>query len=79
MEIWKKGGGGAGGERSGTEREGGVVPVVGATKGGTETPSLTFSRRRAERRVPEFESLEVAPCFRTAINIEVEGVDECAR
>lgn len=32
-------------ERSGTEREGGVIFVVGATKGGTERQSLTFKAR----------------------------------
>lgn len=48
MEIWKKGGVAEGKrerERSGTEREGGVIFVVGATKGGTEKRSLTFTAR----------------------------------
>lgn len=50
MEIWKKGWQ-SGRERSGTEREGGVIFVVGATKGGTKAQSLTFNCRRSERRV----------------------------
>lgn len=32
-------------ERSGTEGEGGVIFVVGATKGGTEKQSLSFKTR----------------------------------
>lgn len=55
MEIWKKGWQRER-ERSGTEREGGVIFVVGATKGGTEKQSLTFKARisgwRASSRKP---------------------------
>lgn len=49
MEIWKKRGGGREKERerSGTEREGGVIFVVGAKKGGTEKQSLTFKTRKS--------------------------------
>lgn len=49
MEIWKKGWQ-SGRERSGTEREGGVVFVVGATKGGTKKQSLIFNCSRTEGR-----------------------------
>lgn len=47
MEIWKKGWQRAR-ERSGTEREGGVIFVVGATKGGTTNQNLPFNFRFTE-------------------------------
>lgn len=49
MEVWKKGWRRAR-ERSGTEREGGVIFVVGATKGGTTDQNLPFNFRIAESR-----------------------------